>query len=84
MYIYIHGIRDLCCNLFAGNFGQSLTTDTRNIDLYISRDGGLRWDQVSCMCSYKELHGCTYITYVHIYTYMFTHNTYIDTYMHRH
>ena len=40
-------------NVFVGNYGPHLIDDSsgRSVDLYISRDGGLRWGHVSYMCN---------------------------------
>ena len=55
MYVRIYNkyMIVILCNVFVGNYGPRLIDDSsgRSVDLYISRDGGLRWDHVSCMCN---------------------------------
>jgi len=34
---------------YVGNYGSQLSSDPNDVDLYISRDGGLHWEQASYM-----------------------------------
>lgn len=65
--MYIHSIwyHELC----VGSYGQSLSDSNSDIDLYISRDGGLRWDQVSyfvCIQVHRYLMYLKFMEYGHI------------------
>ena len=56
--------------MHTGSFGDSVPDD--DVSVFISRDGGLTWNQVRFKKVNLFVYECTYCMYVHVYQCMCT------------